>query len=58
MKKESINALLIQQKNLSTISDGISAELIKKTPDRNTGDVLKRVSGVSISKTDLPSLED
>ncbi len=49
MKKESINALQIQQKNLTTISDGISAELIKKTPDRNTGDVLKRVSGVSIS---------
>lgn len=49
MKKESINALQIQQKNLTTISDGISAELIKKTPDRNTGDVLKRVSGVSIA---------
>jgi outer membrane receptor for ferrienterochelin and colicin len=49
MKKESINALQIQQKNLTTISDGISAELIKKTPDRNTGDVLKRVSGVSMA---------
>ncbi len=48
-KKETINALMIQQKNLSTISDGISAELIKRTPDRNTGDVLKRVSGVSIA---------
>ncbi|MBL7766041.1 MAG: TonB-dependent receptor [Chitinophagaceae bacterium] len=49
MKKESINALLIQQKNLSTISDGISAEMIKRTADRNTGDVLKRVSGVTIT---------
>lgn len=49
MKKESINALQIQQKNLTTISDGISAEVIRKTPDRNTGDVLKRVSGVSIA---------
>lgn len=49
MKKESINALQIQQKNMATISDGISAELIKKTPDRNTGDVLKRVSGVTIA---------
>jgi hypothetical protein len=47
-KKESINALLIQQKNLSTISDGISGEMIKKTADRNTSDVLKRVSGVTI----------
>jgi hypothetical protein len=48
MKKESINALQIQQKNLTTISDGISAELIKKTPDRNTGDVLK----LEVTKTD------
>ncbi len=48
-KKESINALQLQQKNMSTISDGISAEMIKKTPDRNTGDVLKRVSGVSMA---------
>lgn len=50
LKKESINALLVQQKNLSTISDGISAEMMKRTPDRNSGDVLKRVSGVSISE--------
>lgn len=49
LKKESINAMQIQQKNLATISDGISAELIKKTPDRNTSDVLKRVSGVSMT---------
>jgi hypothetical protein len=47
-KKESINALLIQQKNMATISDGISGEMIKKTADRNTSDVLKRVSGVTI----------
>ena len=50
LKKESINALLIQQKNLSTISDGISAEMMKRTPDRNSSDVLKRVSGVSIAE--------
>ena len=30
------------------MSDGISAESIKKTPDRTTSDVLKRVSGASI----------
>lgn len=50
VKKESINALMLQQKNLATISDGISGELMKKTPDRNTGDVLKRISGVSIAE--------
>lgn len=48
-KKETINALLIQQKNMATISDGISGEMIKKTADRSTGDVLKRVSGVTIA---------
>ncbi len=50
VKKENINALLIQQKNMATISDGISAESIKRSPDKNTGDVLKRVTGVSISE--------
>ena len=41
-------SLLITQKNSAVVSDGISAELIKRTPDRNTSDVLKRISGVSI----------
>ncbi len=49
-KKESLNALLVQQKNMATISDGISAEMIRKSPDKNSGDVLKRVSGISISE--------
>jgi hypothetical protein len=48
IKKESANALLIQQKNATTISDGLSIETIRKTPDRNTSDVLKRVSGATI----------
>lgn len=47
-KKESVNALYAQQKNSASISDGISSELIKKSPDRNTSDVLKRVSGATI----------
>lgn len=49
IKRENLNALLIQQKNLATISDGVSAESIKRTPDRSSGDVLKRISGVSIT---------
>lgn len=48
MKKESMQSLLVHQKNLATISDGISADLIKKTSDRSTSEVLKRVSGVTI----------
>ncbi|MES2647420.1 MAG: TonB-dependent receptor [Bacteroidota bacterium] len=46
--RENQGALLISQKNSPVVSDGISAELIRKTPDRNSGDVLKRISGVSI----------
>ena len=47
-KVESIKSLLIQQKNSANVSDGISAETIKRTPDKNTSDVLKRISGASI----------
>ena len=35
-------------RNSNVVSDGISIEFIKKTPDRNLGDALKRVSGVTI----------
>lgn len=48
MNKENTNTLLIMQKNNASLSDGVSSETIKKTPDRNTSDVLKRVSGASI----------
>ncbi len=47
-KKESVNSLYARQKNSAVISDGISAESIKRSPDRNTSDVLKRVSGTTI----------
>lgn len=47
-KQESVNALYAQQKNSALISDGISSDQIKKSPDRNTSDVLKRVSGATI----------
>jgi TonB-dependent receptor len=36
------------QKNSIRVADGISAESIKKTPDRTAADVLKRISGASI----------
>jgi TonB-dependent receptor len=47
-RQESVNALYAIQKNSVSISDGISSELIKKSPDRSTSDVLKRVSGATI----------
>lgn len=47
-KKETAASLYTVQKNSSSISDAISAEVIKKSPDRNTSEVLRRVSGTSI----------
>lgn len=47
-RQETVGALYAQQKNSAVISDGISSEVIKKSPDRNTGEVLKRVSGTTI----------
>ena len=32
------------------VSDGVSADLIRRTPDRTTSDVLKRVTGASIQE--------
>ena len=48
MNKENTSTLVIMQKNNASVSDGISSESIKKTPDRNTSDVLKRISGASV----------
>ena len=48
IRKEAQASLYATQKNSSSISDGISAELIRRSPDKNTGDVLKRVSGASV----------
>ncbi|MFD0792557.1 TonB-dependent receptor domain-containing protein [Mucilaginibacter litoreus] len=47
-RQETVGALYAMQKNSVSISDGISSELIKRSPDKNTSDVLKRVSGTTI----------
>jgi len=46
--RESMSALTILQKTSPVIADGISAESIKRTPDRTTSDVIRRVSGATI----------
>jgi len=46
-KKESIAALYARQKNEAGISNGISAEQMAALPDKNIGETLKRISGVS-----------
>jgi TonB-dependent receptor len=48
--QESVNSLYTAQKNSSRISDGISADAIRRSPDKNTSDVLKRVSGATIQQ--------
>ncbi len=44
----SANGLYAKQKNMVAMSDGVSADMIKKTSDNNVAQVLKRVSGVTI----------
>lgn len=43
-------AQMIERKKAVQVSDGITADLIRKTPDRTTSDVLKRVTGASIQE--------
>lgn len=47
-KKESANALYNYQRTQAGMSDGIAADLIRKSPDKNTGAILKRISGASV----------
>jgi len=49
-KKASAAGLYAQQKNLSNLSDGISAEQIAATPDKHVGETLKRITGVSTNE--------
>lgn len=47
-KKENTAGLLNFQKNNTSLSSGLSADFIRRTPDKNTGEILKRVSGASV----------
>lgn len=49
-KKTSAEGLLARQKNAAELSNGISAEQISRTPDKNIGESLKRISGVSTAE--------
>ncbi len=49
-KRETVASVLSMQRNNISVSDGISAELIKRTPDNNVGEVLKRVTGTSVQE--------
>ncbi|HEX5651695.1 MAG TPA: carboxypeptidase regulatory-like domain-containing protein [Chitinophagaceae bacterium] len=47
-RQENTTALLNFQKNHTAMSSGLAADFIRRTPDKNTGEVLRRVSGASI----------
>ena len=47
-RKETAAALIGYQKNTSVVAQVISAEAIRRSPDKNTGEVLKRVPGTSV----------
>ncbi len=47
-RQENTVALLNFQRNNSAVSSVLAADFIRQTPDKNTGEVLKRVSGASI----------
>lgn len=47
-RQESTTALLSFQRNNTALSSGLAADFIRRTPDKNTGEILKRVSGASI----------
>ncbi len=49
-RKESVAALIAYQKNTPVVAQVISAEAIRRSPDKNTGEVLKRVPGTSIQE--------
>ncbi len=49
-RRENLNTLLITRRNSPVVSDAISAEQIRRSPDKNTSDVLKRVSGTTIQE--------
>lgn len=49
-RKETVNAIIQFQKNTNTVASVISAESIRRSPDRNTGEVLKRTPGTSIQE--------
>ncbi|MGH2553664.1 MAG: TonB-dependent receptor domain-containing protein [Chitinophagaceae bacterium] len=47
-RKETVNSVIAFQKNTNTVASVISAESIRRSPDKNTGEVLKRTPGASI----------
>jgi len=50
LRRETTNSMIAFQKNTNTVAQVISAEAIRRSPDKNTGEVLKRVPGTSVQE--------
>lgn len=53
-RAENNAGVAIERKSSPNIMDGISQESIKRTPDRNTAEVMRRISGVTILDNKYP----
>ena len=49
-RKETVASGIAFQKNTNTVAQVITAEAIRRSPDKNTGEVLKRVPGTSVQE--------
>src|SRR4029078_1159984 len=49
-RKETAASMIQFQKNTNTVASVISSEAIRRSPDRNTGEVLKRTPGASLQE--------
>jgi hypothetical protein len=49
-RRETTASLISFQKNTNTVASVISAESVRRSPDKNTGEVLKRTPGASLQE--------
>ncbi len=49
-RRESVNSMISFQRNANTLASVVAAETIRRSPDRNTGEVLKRTPGASLQE--------
>ena len=47
-RRNSEAAMLMQRKRAATVGDAVSAEQVRKSPDSDAGEVLRRVTGMSV----------
>jgi len=48
VNKANVNTVLTMQRNMTVVADGLAQDAIRRTPDKDIGQVIRRVSGVSI----------